>query len=97
MWPNPQETAGLVTFTEEILNYKLHFLCGEFGMSLQILVFFSLKSPEKASDILSPCFKHDVTLENADFCYFYLIYLAQTQLKAWSTFWMHSKLTIRQN
>ena len=27
MWPNPQETAGLVTFTEEILNGKLHFLC----------------------------------------------------------------------
>ena len=27
MWPNPQETADLVTFTEEILNGKLHFLC----------------------------------------------------------------------
>ena len=27
MWPNPQETANLVTFTEEILNRKLHFLC----------------------------------------------------------------------
>ena len=27
MWPNPQETADLVTFTEEILNRKLHFLC----------------------------------------------------------------------
>ena len=26
MWPNPQETADLVTFTEEILNGKLHFL-----------------------------------------------------------------------
>ena len=25
MWPNPQETANLVTFTEEILNGKLHF------------------------------------------------------------------------
>ena len=23
MWPNPQETADLVTFTEEILNGKL--------------------------------------------------------------------------
>ena len=23
MWPNPQETANLVTFTEEILNGKL--------------------------------------------------------------------------
>ena len=27
MWPNPQETADFVTFTEEILNGKLHFLC----------------------------------------------------------------------
>ena len=25
MWPNPQETADLVTFTGEILNGKLHF------------------------------------------------------------------------
>ena len=27
MWPNPQETADLVTFPEEILNEKLCFLC----------------------------------------------------------------------
>ena len=26
MWPNPQETAYLVTSTEEILNGKLYFL-----------------------------------------------------------------------
>ena len=26
MWPNPLETADLVTFTEEILNGKLYFL-----------------------------------------------------------------------
>ena len=25
MWPNPQETADLVIFTEEIPNGKLHF------------------------------------------------------------------------
>ena len=32
MWPNPQETADLVTFTEGILNEKLPFLCsGTFG------------------------------------------------------------------
>ena len=29
MWPNPQETAALVTFTEEILKSKLDFLCSE--------------------------------------------------------------------
>ena len=27
MWPNPQFSADLVTFTEEILNGKLLFLC----------------------------------------------------------------------
>ena len=27
MWPNPQKTVDLVTFTEEILNGKLNFLC----------------------------------------------------------------------
>ena len=26
MWPNPQETADLVIFTEKILNGKFHFL-----------------------------------------------------------------------
>ena len=29
MWPNPQETLDLVTFTEEIPNGKLHFLCSD--------------------------------------------------------------------
>ena len=27
MWSNPQETADLVTFTEEILNGNFYFLC----------------------------------------------------------------------
>ena len=27
MWPNPQFPADFVTFTEEIFNGKLHFLC----------------------------------------------------------------------
>ena len=33
MWPNPQETVGLVSSTEEILNGKLHFfvLCFVFA------------------------------------------------------------------
>ena len=29
MWPNPQETAHLITLTEGILNGKLPFLCSE--------------------------------------------------------------------
>ena len=28
MWPNLQKTANLVKFSAEILNGKLHFLCG---------------------------------------------------------------------
>ena len=28
MWPNPHVTADLVTFTEEIVNGKLHFCAG---------------------------------------------------------------------
>ena len=27
MWLNPQKTTDLVTFTKEIFNGKLHFLC----------------------------------------------------------------------
>ena len=31
MWLNPQETADLITFTEEILKGQLHFLCSEYN------------------------------------------------------------------
>ena len=40
MCTNPQETADLVTFIEEILNGKLHFLC--FCAVLFVLKFFFL-------------------------------------------------------
>ena len=29
MWPNPKVTTDLVTYTEEIINGNLHFLCSE--------------------------------------------------------------------
>ena len=35
MCPNPKETADLVTFTEEILDGKLNFLCGASKMKIQ--------------------------------------------------------------
>ena len=38
MWPNPQETADLVTLTEEILNRKLHFLCIEMNRAQNIQI-----------------------------------------------------------
>ena len=41
MWPNPQKAADSVTFTEEILNGKLHFLCIEMGNGL---FFFKKKT-----------------------------------------------------
>ena len=34
--PNPQKTADLVRFTEEILNGKLHFLCSGSLVLLQL-------------------------------------------------------------
>ena len=43
MWLNPQETADLVTFTEEILNEKRHFLCSErdrYYISILVAVIF---------------------------------------------------------
>ena len=36
MLPNPQETVDLVTFTEEILHGKLHFLCSATQINKEI-------------------------------------------------------------
>ena len=33
MWPNPQQNVDLVTFAEEIINGKLHFLCSCFQIN----------------------------------------------------------------
>ena len=52
MWPNPQFSSDLVTFTEEILNAKLHFLCSlsltlfKEWLSLHIDIFFVSGSKE---------------------------------------------------
>ena len=47
MWPNPQEAADLVTFTEEIPNGKLHFLYSENAIVTQRLrASFSWNSNE---------------------------------------------------
>ena len=48
MLPNPQETAALVTFTEEIFNGKLHFLCSEF--LIDSATSLSSENPFSASD-----------------------------------------------
>ena len=44
MWPNPQETVDLVTFTEEILNGKLHFLCSDSNVNIKTLTTFAKSS-----------------------------------------------------
>ena len=38
MWPNPQFPADLITFTEESLNEKLHFLYSE-SKAIYIIIF----------------------------------------------------------
>ena len=40
MLPNLQETADLVTFTEEILNGKLHFLCSDIYVTTLTLIIY---------------------------------------------------------
>ena len=47
MWPNPQKTADLVIFTEEILNGNLHFLCSEIEL-------MSLKDISQLTHVTSP-------------------------------------------
>ena len=39
MWPNPQFPVDLVTFTEETLYGKLHFLCNENYRKIKYWVF----------------------------------------------------------
>ena len=41
MWPSLQETADLVTFTEEILKGKLHFLCSVGPIHTIMMEFFT--------------------------------------------------------
>ena len=47
MWPNLQKTAELVTFTEEIFDGKLKFLCSESLLNLK-------KKNSKKSNLKTP-------------------------------------------
>ena len=49
MWPNPQETADLVLFTEEIPNGKSPFLCSV-NTSEDGITNLRLKSPVLKND-----------------------------------------------
>ena len=46
MWPNLQETADTVTFTGEILNGKLHFLCSQLFLCNELFIFVQWTSVE---------------------------------------------------
>ena len=38
MWPNPQEIADLITFSEETLNGKLNFLCSAYPHTVERII-----------------------------------------------------------
>ena len=42
MWPNPYETANLVTFTEEALNGKCYFLSSEGSIPATSKMYFPI-------------------------------------------------------
>ena len=50
MLANPQSLADLVTFTEEILNGKLHFLCSD----IKIVTGYKLITGYKKLSIIIP-------------------------------------------
>ena len=45
MWPNLQFPADFDTFTEEILNGKLHFLCSDLVCAIETLIQFLPTTP----------------------------------------------------
>ena len=51
MWSNPQFPVDLVTFTEEILNGKLHFLCCDtWTLNRSFTVYTKTKFNKEAID-----------------------------------------------
>ena len=50
MWSNQQETADLVTFTEEVLNRKLCFLCSGHNCLKKVIFQNSRKSFKNAKE-----------------------------------------------
>ena len=52
MWLNPQFTAVLVTFTEEILNRKLHFLCSVITSHLLFYVLTTLREKRSVLGVI---------------------------------------------
>ena len=59
MWPYPWETGDLVTFTEEIVNGKLHF-CAVIALTIYNKtwrILFAYRPPKQSSDTSSKKFQ----------------------------------------
>ena len=62
MWPNPQLPVDLYTFTEEVFNGKLHFLCSGYCMVWSNY----MKLNEDKSHLLVAVHKHENVWTNVD-------------------------------
>ena len=51
MWPNPQETVDLITFTEEVLNRKLQFCAMIEVYEIRINIFYDAQESRFSSNI----------------------------------------------
>ena len=58
MWPNPQFPADLVSFTEEILNGKLQFLCDELWI-LKLYIFIAVRNGYPKLDNATLCIDYE--------------------------------------
>ena len=86
MWPNPQETADLVTFTEQFLTGKFHFLysdCNDF-------LFRSSLAPQKEQLISSEPIKHFWLGQHSSKILFYIC-LKIKKIFEWLTLLFYSK------
>ena len=43
MWPNPQETADIVTFTKEMFKGKLQFVCSDGSEKMKTINAWAIK------------------------------------------------------
>ena len=65
MWPSPQKTADLVTFTGEIFNAKLYFFCAVNILKLfKVLLQVRLISNKIELDMLHENFVYDMLSNN---------------------------------
>ena len=64
MWANPQFPAELVTFTEEILNGKLHFLCSVRISSPNFWSFFKFEKTPTIFELTFPIFEWIIPMSN---------------------------------